>query len=134
MHAAAHGLVRALSLVNTIRFSDRPRREVKSIRRSLFRLNPHAGARFTFFHDVWSNKFLFFAVTLGMLSVWPCVYIPTLNTNVFRHKAVTWELGPAIASVPTFIIMCELWKLTKRRLALFEPRRDAAGAEDALHV
>lgn len=98
--------------------------EVKSVRRSLFRLNPTA-TTFTFFHDVWENKFLFFAVTLGMLSVFPAIFIPTLNTVIFRHKAISWEWAPACASVPVFIVMVELWKLVKRRLGLFEVRKEA---------
>ncbi|EJD50366.1 potassium/sodium eff [Auricularia subglabra TFB-10046 SS5] len=98
--------------------------EVKSIRRSLFRLDPGAGARFTFFRDVWANRFLFFAVVLGMLTVFPAIEIPTLNTKVFRHKSITWEWAIAVASVPTFIAMCELWKMVKRRFGLFEVRRN----------
>ncbi|KZV90278.1 potassium/sodium eff, partial [Exidia glandulosa HHB12029] len=104
--------------------------EVKSIRRSIFRLDPTAGAKFTFFRDMWANRFLFFAVVLGMLSVFPAIFIPTLNTKVFRHKSITWEWAPAVASVPTFIILCELWKLTKRRLGLFEVRRETPSRVD----
>ncbi|EIC06665.1 hypothetical protein OR221_3253, partial [Microbacterium laevaniformans OR221] len=36
--------------------------EFKSIRRSMFRLDPASASRFPFFKDVYENKFLFWAV------------------------------------------------------------------------
>ena len=44
--------------------------EIKSIRRSMFRLDPHSTSKFPLFKDLYENKFLFYAVAIGSLS-WP---------------------------------------------------------------
>ena len=46
-------------------------------------------SRFLFFKDVFANKFLFYAVVIGALSVISAVHIPGLNTAVFEHKGIT---------------------------------------------
>ncbi len=45
--------------------------EFKSIRRSLFRLHKGDTSPFSVFKDVYENRFLFWAVVLGGLSVFP---------------------------------------------------------------
>lgn len=60
--------------------------EIKGIRRSMFRLDPTSERSFPFFHDIWENQFLFWAVTIGSVVVFPCIYIPGFNTTVFKHK------------------------------------------------
>ncbi|KAI9889663.1 MAG: Na+ ATPase [Vezdaea aestivalis] len=94
--------------------------EFKSIRRSVFRLDPtQTEHNFPFFHDIYENKFLFWAVVIGALSVFPAVYIPGLSTSVFKHKAITWEWAPAIIAVFIFVAGIELWKLVKRSTGWF---------------
>lgn len=94
--------------------------EFKSLRRSMFDLDPNNTTRkFPFFHDVWSNQFLFWAVIIGAVSVFPAVYIPYLNTNVFKHKGITWEWAPAILCVIVFVSGVEVWKAIKRRTGWF---------------
>lgn len=94
--------------------------EFKSIRRSLFRLDPYQTEhRFPFFRDIVANKFLFWAVILGALSVFPVIYIPGFNTNVFKHKGISWEWALAIGAVPVFITGIEIWKFIKRYFGLF---------------
>ena len=94
--------------------------EFKSLRRSMFDLDPNNTTRkFPFFHDVWSNQFLFWAVIIGALSVFPAVYIPYLNTSVFKHKGITWEWAPAILCVIVFVSGVEVWKAIKRRTGWF---------------
>lgn len=113
--------------------------EFKSIRRSMFRLDPYQTEhKFPFFKDVstqklsismnsmligekkiYENKFLFYSVFIGALSVFPVVYIPTLNTQVFKHKGITWEWALSIGAVPIFILGVELWKFTKRYTGWF---------------
>ncbi|EJD35955.1 putative sarcoplasmic/endoplasmic reticulum calcium ATPase [Auricularia subglabra TFB-10046 SS5] len=94
--------------------------ELKSIRRSIFRLNPATESRFPFFRDMWVNKFLFFSVIVGALSVFPVVFINGLNTNVFKHKRITWEWALPLVGLPLFLFLIEMWKLVKRQLRLFE--------------
>lgn len=94
--------------------------EFKSIRRSMFRLDPDTESGFPFFKDVYENKFLFYSVLIGALSVFPAVYIPGLNTTVFKHKGITWEWALSVGAVFVFVFGIEMWKLTKRKLHLFE--------------
>ncbi|KAK5633176.1 hypothetical protein RRF57_008890 [Xylaria bambusicola] len=102
--------------------------EFKDIRRSMFRLNPDSTSRFPLFKDLYENKFLFWAVTIGALSVFPVVYIPVLNTKVFKHTAISWEWGLAIGALILFIAGMELWKITKRTFGLLEDRAVVRGA------
>ena len=94
--------------------------ECKSIRRSMFRLDPFSESRFPFFRDVFENQFLFWSVVIGALSVFPAVYIPGLNTKVFKHVGITWEWGLSFGAVFVFVLGIETWKYVKRSLHLFE--------------
>ena len=95
--------------------------EFKSIRRSMFSLDPitSAEAKFPFFGDIYNNRFLFYAVVIGALSVFPAVYIPGLNTNVFKHQGITWEWGLAFGGVIIFVLGVETWKGMKRQFGWF---------------
>ena len=96
--------------------------EFKSIRRSMFSLDPATSAeyKFPFFKDIYNNRFLFYAVVIGALSVFPAVYIPGLNTDVFKHQGITWEWGLAFGAVIIFVLGTELWKGTKRQFGWFQ--------------
>lgn len=62
----------------------------------MFSLDPDVAARgtkFPFLKDVYDNRFLFYAVVIEALSVFPVVYIPGLITKVFKHKGISWEWG-----------------------------------------
>lgn len=93
--------------------------EIKSIRRSLFRLDPHSTSRFPLFKDLYANKFLFYAVAIGALIVFPCVYIPGFNTTVFKQKPITWEWALSVGAVVVFVAGMEAWKFCKRRFGWF---------------
>ncbi|CZR53360.1 related to Ca2+-transporting ATPase [Phialocephala subalpina] len=94
--------------------------EFKSIRRSMFRLDPAIESRFPFFKDVWENQFLFWSVVIGALSVFPAVYIPGLNTRVFKHVGISWEWGLSFGAVFVFVLGIEAWKACKRHWKLFD--------------
>ncbi|KAJ9628253.1 potassium/sodium eff [Knufia peltigerae] len=94
--------------------------EFKSMRRSMFRINPHDTRTFPFFADIWENQFLFWSVTIAFFSVFPAVYIPGLNTDVFKHKGISWEWAPAIVCVFVFVSGMEAWKYVKRTMGWFE--------------
>jgi Na+-exporting ATPase len=99
--------------------------EFKSIRRSMFRLDATSESRFPFFKDVWSNQFLFWSVVIGAVSVFPAVYIPGLNTAVFKHVGISWEWALSFGAVFVFVLGVEAWKAIKRKYHIFEQ-----GAED----
>jgi Na+-exporting ATPase len=94
--------------------------EFKSIRRSMFRLDPCSSRAFPLFHDVYENKFLFWAVVIGALSVFPAVYIPGLNHKVFKHTGISWEWALAFGVLVVFVLGVEAWKAIKRHWKLFE--------------
>lgn len=102
--------------------------EFKSLRRSMFHLDPDDGSKFPFFKDVYANKFLFWSVIIGSLSVFPVVYIPTLNTKFFKHKGITWEWAVSVAFLFLFVAGVELWKFVKRRYHLLEDKPVDRGA------
>jgi len=93
--------------------------EFKSIRRSMFRLDPYAESRFPIFRDLYANKFLFWAVIIPALVVFPAIYIPGLNTKVLRHTGISWQWALSFAGIPIFIIGVEAWKFCKRYYGLF---------------
>lgn len=95
--------------------------EFKAMRRSMFRINAHDTRTFPFFADIWENQFLFWSVVIGALSVFPAVYIPGLNTSVFKHKGITWEWAPAVLCVFVFLSGMEAWKYVKRATGWFAP-------------
>ncbi|OAL35198.1 potassium/sodium efflux P-type ATPase, fungal-type [Fonsecaea nubica] len=94
--------------------------EFKAMRRSMFRINPHDTRTFPFFADIWENQFLFWSVVIGAVSVFPAVYIPGLNTSVFKHKGISWEWAPAIVCVFVFVSGMEAWKYVKRAAGWFK--------------
>lgn len=100
--------------------------EFKSIRRSMFRLDPDDDSKFPFFKDVWHNQFLFWSVIIGALSVFPAVYIPGLNTTVFKHKGISWEWALSVGFSLVFVMGIEAWKFAKRKFHWFE-----RGGEDS---
>jgi len=115
--------------------------EIKNLRRSLFRLNPMAEAKFTLFSDLYDNKFLFWAVVIAFFSVFPAVYIPVLNTDVFKHSGISWEWGVAVGFTVVFVIGMETWKLVKREMHWFNdgeddgrPNQTESGGKNGLNL
>ncbi|EMR64934.1 putative potassium sodium efflux p-type atpase protein [Eutypa lata UCREL1] len=92
--------------------------EVKHFTRSLFAMYPELWGKspLSVFHTVWHNRFLFFAVAAGFLVTFPVVYLPKIDTLVFKHDAITWEWGIVAACVVVYVALVELWKAGKRRL------------------
>jgi potassium/sodium efflux P-type ATPase len=108
--------------------------EFKHLRNSMFNLDPLSASkdgsrRFPFFRDVWANQFLFWAVIIGAASVFPAVYIPGLNTNVFKHEGISWEWGLSFGAVIIFVLGAEAWKIVKRRTGWFSEKEDFTGAD-----
>ncbi|KAI2620642.1 potassium/sodium eff [Hypomontagnella submonticulosa] len=102
--------------------------EFKDIRRSMFRLKPDDTSAFPVFKDVYENRFLFWSVVIGAISVFPVVHIPVVNENVFKHTKITWEWSLAVAATILFVAGMELWKLTKRHFRLLEDAAVVRGA------
>ncbi|KAG0203383.1 Na+ ATPase [Mortierella sp. GBA30] len=61
------------------------------------------------------NKMLWLSMVVGALLVIPCIYIPGLNHNVFKHTSLTYEWGYVAIVFFLFIGFAELYKFIKRR-------------------
>ncbi|KAI9276080.1 potassium/sodium efflux P-type ATPase [Sporodiniella umbellata] len=60
------------------------------------------------------NKYLFYSTALGVALCIIVLYVPVLNTEVFKHRPITWEWGMTVASVLVYIATAELYKWLKR--------------------
>lgn len=88
--------------------------EVKHFHRSLFNMDERWSGPFSVFKTIYHNKFLFWSVVGGFVATFPIVYIPYLNTEVFKHRGLTWEWGVVAGAVATYIMLIEAWKAAKR--------------------
>ncbi|KAL3246588.1 hypothetical protein ABHI18_012672 [Aspergillus niger] len=89
--------------------------EMVNMRRSFFRMQPKSKRYFTqWMYDVWRNKFLFWSVMAGWITMFPILYIPVLNDVVFKHKPITWEWAIVAVEAVLFFLGVEAWKWTKR--------------------
>lgn len=99
--------------------------EVKSSRRSLFATDETRKGPLLVFWTIYRNRFLFWAVVSGFTVTFPVLYIPLLNTRVFKHRGLGWEWSVVLGCVAVYVMLVEAWKAIKRRLALGidRPRR-----------
>ncbi|KAL7621464.1 P-type ATPase [Parahypoxylon ruwenzoriense] len=89
--------------------------EMVDRRRSFFRMQPGSTKYLTqWVHDVWRNKFLFWAIIIGFVTLFPTLYIPGLNTVVFKHIGISWEWAIVFVSAGLFFGGVESWKWAKR--------------------
>lgn len=89
--------------------------EMIDMRRSFFRMQPDSKNYFTQWAiDIWRNKFLFWAVVAGFVTLFPLIYIPVLNTVVFKHAPIDWEWGIVFIAAGLFFVGAETWKWCKR--------------------
>ncbi|PBP21581.1 putative sodium P-type ATPase [Diplocarpon rosae] len=89
--------------------------EMVNMRRSFFRMQPGSTRHLTqWARDIWRNQFLFWSIVAGFVTVFPTLYIPTLNDNVFRHTGISWEWGVVVVETVLFFLGVEAWKWCKR--------------------
>ena len=83
---------------------------------------------------LWRNPFLFWSCVLGFFSVFPTLYIPTINHVVFLHTGIDKEWGIVFACTILFMAGAESWKWAKRvylrRNNLMMRKSDGLGEED----
>ncbi|ESZ96444.1 potassium/sodium efflux P-type ATPase [Sclerotinia borealis F-4128] len=89
--------------------------EMINMRRSFFRMQPGSKKYFTqWIHDIWRNRFLFWAIIAGFVTVFPTLYIPVINRKVFKHEGISWEWGIVFIESLLFFLGIESWKWIKR--------------------
>ncbi|RYP73923.1 hypothetical protein DL771_003365 [Monosporascus sp. 5C6A] len=98
-------------------------------RRRFFRMQPGSKKYFTqWMHDLWRNNFLFWAIVTGFLTMFPVLYIPVLNTAVFKHTGISWEWGIVFFAAALFFAGVEAWKFAKRLFFRRMLRRDVGAS------
>ncbi|KAH8078053.1 sodium transport atpase [Cristinia sonorae] len=86
-----------------------------SLRRSFFRMHPKSKTPYTqWMRDVWRNPVLFWSVMFGFVTVFPIIYIPVINTVVFKHSPISWEWAIVFIASLLFMLAAEAWKYAKR--------------------
>ncbi|KAK1985740.1 potassium/sodium efflux P-type ATPase [Colletotrichum cereale] len=89
--------------------------EMIDMRRSFFRMQPGSKKYLTqWMIDVWRNRFLFWAIIFGFVTLFPLLYIPVINTTVFKHKGISWEWAIVFIAAALFFAGVESWKWAKR--------------------
>lgn len=89
--------------------------EMVNLRRSFFCMQPKSKRHLTqWMIDVWRNKFLFWAIVTGFVTMFPLIYISKLNTVVFKHSGISWEWGIVFVEAVLFFLGIEAWKWAKR--------------------
>lgn len=89
--------------------------EMVNTRRSFFRMQPGSKRYLTqWIVDVWRNKFLFWSVIAGFVTIFPTIYIPVINHDVFKQAPISWEWGIVFVEAAIFLLGCEAWKWAKR--------------------
>lgn len=66
------------------------------------------------YYDVRRNKFLFWAIIFGFVTIFPTLYIPVINREVFKHEGITWEWAIVVIAALLFFAGVEAWKFGKR--------------------
>lgn len=89
--------------------------EMIDLRRSFFRMQPGSKNYFTQWAiDAWKEKFLFWSIVFGFVTIFPILYIPVLNEKVFAHTGISWEWGIVFVEALLFFLGVEAWKWAKR--------------------
>lgn len=105
--------------------------EMVNMRRSFFRMQPKSKRYFTqWMFDVWRNQFLFWSIVAGFVTMFPLIYIPKLNTVVFKHAPISWEWGIVFVEALLFFLGIESWKWAKRIYFRRQARKATGHVQD----
>ncbi|KAI9596494.1 hypothetical protein BDF19DRAFT_491261 [Syncephalis fuscata] len=80
------------------------------------------------FRRLGKSKSLLFSILFGILLLFPVLYIPVINTEVFKHTSLTWEWALVLIALVIFILISELYRWAKRRL--LQPEYVTAASDD----
>lgn len=119
---------RATTFVSMVWFSLFLAWELMNFRRSFFRMQPKSKKYFTqWMYDVWQNKFLFWSVMFGFVSIFVILYVPVINHDVFKHTGITWEWLIIIVQAVLFFGGVEAWKWGKRFFYRMQAKKMGGG-------
>ena len=119
---------RATTFVSMVWFSLFLAWELMNFRRSFFRMQPKSKRYFTqWMIDVWENKFLFWSIMFGFVSIFALLYIPVINHNVFLHTGISWEWGIVLVQAVLFFMGIEAYKWGKRFSIRMKAKKEGGG-------
>jgi potassium/sodium efflux P-type ATPase len=72
-----------------------------------------SGRRSVFAQHFFDNRFLWLAVTCGILAIFPIIYIPVVAQDVFHQKAISWEWGLILGALVLYLLATEIYTLIK---------------------
>ena len=102
--------------------------ELMNFRRSFFRMQPKSKKYFTqWMIDVWRNKFLFWSIMFGFVSIFVLLYVPVINHEVFLHTGITWEWCIVIVQAVLFFGGIEAYKWGKRFRLRMKAKKEGGG-------
>ncbi|KAG0292464.1 Na+ ATPase [Linnemannia gamsii] len=61
------------------------------------------------------NKTLWLSIIIGAMVLFPVIYVPGLNKNVFKHLGISYEWGLVFAALFIYTAFVETYKFVKRR-------------------
>ncbi|CAO3652733.1 unnamed protein product [Cunninghamella blakesleeana] len=67
------------------------------------------------------NYYLHASILFGFAIMFITIYVPVLNTVVFRHAPITWEWGMVAVSTVVYIVLAEGWKVLRRYWVPLQP-------------
>ena len=119
---------RATTFVSMVWFSLFLAWELIHFRRSFFRMQPKSKRYFTqWMFDIWGNKFLFWSVVFGFVSVFALLYIPVINHVVFKHTGISWEWIIVVVQAVLFFGGIEGYKWGKRFRLRMRAKKEGGG-------
>jgi len=102
--------------------------ELTDFRGSFFRLRPWSKLPYCVYR-IWRNQFLFWAVIAGFVTIFPTLYIPVINHEVFKQDGISWEWGIVFVAALLFFSGVETWKGIKRFYFRRRERRNLDGED-----
>jgi Na+-exporting ATPase len=83
---------------------------------------------------VYRNKFLFWAIIAGVFTIFPTLYIPVINHDVFKHEGISWEWGVVFVEALAFVLGVECWKWCKRLWLRRLDKKERRNTENELRL
>ncbi|KAG0327146.1 Na+ ATPase [Podila humilis] len=74
-----------------------------------------SGWRWSRLKTVHTNKMLWLSIVIGAMVLFPVIYVPGLNKNVFKHLGISYEWGIVFAALFIYTGFVETYKFVKRR-------------------
>lgn len=109
--------------------------QMLDMRRSFFAMQPGSKRYFTqWMVDVWRNRFLFFSIMAGFITIFPVMYIPVINDKVFKHKGISWEWGIVFVATILFFLGVETWKFVKRTYFKMQDKKNGGGRRGSIDL